>query len=106
MPSGPAPGIYHGTLNLNPDVDDHIDSTQLLPYPSLPSPESLPSQSLPDVPTSILLTEFHFILLYRDRIIGICTLNGKQTYEDVIPLVSVPCTAEVFISEFSRDQMR
>lgn len=87
--SGTAPGIYHGTLNLDPSSDDHIDSTQLLTYPPLSSPEPpLSSQSHPQVPASILLTEFHFILLYRDRIVGICTLNGKQTYEDVIPLVS------------------
>ena len=85
---GSAPGIYHGTLNFHPNSDDHVDSTQLLPYPPLSSPESPASQPHPEVPTSILLTEFHFILLYRDRIVGICTLNGKQTYEDVIPLVS------------------
>lgn len=86
--AGSAPGIYHGTLDFDPDSDDHIDSTQLLPYPALPSSDSSASQTHPDVPTSILVTEFHFILLYRDRIIGICALNGKQTYEDVIPLVS------------------
>lgn len=88
MPLGSAPGIYHGTLNFDPNSDDHIDSTQLLPYPSLSSPESFASQPHLEVPASILLTEFHFILLYKDRIAGICTLNGKQTYEDVIPLVS------------------
>ncbi|KAN0100510.1 Pep3/Vps18/deep orange family domain containing protein [Tylopilus felleus] len=83
-----APGIYHGTLNFDPNSDDHIDSTQLLPYPLLSSyePPASQPQPHPDVPASILLTEFHFILLYRDRITGICTLNGKQTYEDVIPL--------------------
>ncbi|KAG8219704.1 Pep3/Vps18/deep orange family-domain-containing protein [Butyriboletus roseoflavus] len=81
-----APGIYHGTLNFDPNSDDHVDSTQLLPYPPLDSPESLALQPHPQVPISILLTEFHFILLYRDRIVGLCTLNGKQTYEDVIPL--------------------
>ncbi|KIJ68589.1 hypothetical protein HYDPIDRAFT_165357 [Hydnomerulius pinastri MD-312] len=81
-----APGIYHGTLNFDPNSDDHIDSTQLLPYPSLSSSGSAASPPPPEVPTSIALTEFHFILLYRDRIIGICTLNGKQTYDDVVPL--------------------
>ncbi|KAF9244574.1 Pep3/Vps18/deep orange family-domain-containing protein [Melanogaster broomeanus] len=78
-----APGIYHGTLNFDPNSDDHIDSTQLLPYPSFGSAASPPP---PEVPTSIALTEFHFILLYGDRIVGICTLDGQQTYEDVIPL--------------------
>ncbi|KIK86558.1 hypothetical protein PAXRUDRAFT_831909 [Paxillus rubicundulus Ve08.2h10] len=81
-----ASGIYHGTLNFDPNCDDHIDSTQLLPYPSSSSFGSATSPSPPEVPTSIALTEFHFILLYGDRIIGICTLNGQQTYEDAIPL--------------------
>lgn len=83
-----APGIYHGTLNFDPNSDDHIDSTQLHPYPSfLPGTSPDTSHSPPEVPVSISLTEFHFILLYMDRIIGISTLNGKQTYEDAIPLV-------------------
>jgi len=85
---GPAPGIYHGTLNFDTNTDDHVDSTQLLPYPPLSSSGSAATQPHREVPISILLTEFHFILLYSDRIIGICTLNGKQTYEDIIPLVS------------------
>ncbi|OJA16138.1 hypothetical protein AZE42_00083 [Rhizopogon vesiculosus] len=82
-----APGIYHGTLNFDPNSDDHIDSTQLHPYPAI-SPGAPPgtSPSTAEVPVSISLTEFHFILLYRDRLVGISTLNGKQTYEDVIPL--------------------
>ncbi|KAL4070829.1 Pep3/Vps18/deep orange family-domain-containing protein [Scleroderma citrinum] len=82
-----APGIYYGTLNFDPNIDDRIDSTQLFPYPSLAqAPVSQTSPPLPQVPVSIALTEFHFILLYKDRIIGICTLNGKQTYEDIVPL--------------------
>jgi vacuolar protein sorting-associated protein 18 len=83
-----APGIYHGTLNFDPNSDDHIDSTQLHPYPTFSNgvaPGASPSAA--EVPISISLTEFHFLLLYADRIVGISTLNGKQTYEDVIPLV-------------------
>ncbi|KAG6329130.1 hypothetical protein ID866_9959, partial [Astraeus odoratus] len=85
--TAPTPGIYYGTLNFDPSVDDHIDSTQLFPFPFLSQPSVSPiSPSLPQVPVSIALTEFHFVLLYSDRIIGICTLNGKQSYEDIIPL--------------------
>ncbi|KAH7885903.1 Pep3/Vps18/deep orange family-domain-containing protein [Phlebopus sp. FC_14] len=81
-----APGIYHGTLNFDPNSDDHIDSTQLIPYPSMTSSVLGGLLRTNEVPVSIALTEFHFILLYDDRIIGICTLNGEQTYEDVVPL--------------------
>ncbi|KAI6047775.1 Pep3/Vps18/deep orange family-domain-containing protein [Pisolithus marmoratus] len=79
-----APGIYYGTLNFEQSVDDHIDSTQLFPYPSLSQHPT--STASPQVPVSIALTEFHLVLLYKDRVIGICTLNGKQSYEDVVPL--------------------
>ncbi|KAI6104067.1 hypothetical protein EDD16DRAFT_1638645 [Pisolithus croceorrhizus] len=69
-----APGIYLC-------IDDHIDSTQLFPYPSLSQHEtSTASSSPPQVPSSTL------VLLYKDRLIGICTLNGKQNYEDNVPL--------------------
>jgi hypothetical protein len=60
-----APGIYHGTLNFDPNSDDHIDSTQLHPYPAV-SPDAPPGTSAAEVPVSISLTEFRFILLYRD----------------------------------------
>ena len=33
------------------------------------------------------LTEFHFMLLYRDRVIGISNLNEQLTYEEQLPLV-------------------
>jgi len=35
----------------------------------------------------MVMTKFHFMLLYRDRLVGICNLNEKTTYE--VPLVSV-----------------
>ncbi|KAI6153732.1 Pep3/Vps18/deep orange family-domain-containing protein [Pisolithus tinctorius] len=82
-----APGIYYGTLNFEQHVDDHIDSTQLFPYPSLSQHStSTASPPPPQVPLSIALTEFHLVLLYKDRLTGICTLNGKQNYEDTVPL--------------------
>lgn len=36
-------------------------------------------------PISIVLTQFHFLLLLRDRVKAICTLNGEVVYEDVFP---------------------
>ena len=41
----------------------------------------------PEVPLSIALTEFHFLLLYKDRIAAVCNLNEKLTYEEILPLV-------------------
>ncbi|KAA0708592.1 Vacuolar protein sorting-associated protein 18 -like protein [Triplophysa tibetana] len=36
-------------------------------------------------PISIVLTQFHFLLLLPDRVRGICTLNGQVVHEDVFP---------------------
>ncbi|CAG8481720.1 2636_t:CDS:10 [Diversispora eburnea] len=81
------PGIYHGNLVFgSQDVGDHvIDSAQLLPYPATTS-ENDPSTLVPEIPLSIALTEFHLILLYKERIRAICQLNDQIVYEDIIPL--------------------
>lgn len=36
-------------------------------------------------PISIVLTQFHFLLLLPDSVKAICTLNGQVVYEDVFP---------------------
>lgn len=87
-----APGIYHGALNYGSNSDDLIDAAQLLPYPSSTQPPISPGHDAPissQIPTAIALTEFHFILLYKDHIAGICNLDEKLTYEEIIPLVNI-----------------
>ncbi|KAM5530109.1 hypothetical protein V8D89_016218, partial [Ganoderma adspersum] len=85
-----AAGIYHGNLDFESNSDDLIDSAQLLPHPALPASPSL-SPSRQDAaqtatPISIALTEFHFLLLYRDRVLGISNLNEQLAYEELLPL--------------------
>ncbi|KAF9270080.1 hypothetical protein L218DRAFT_914019 [Marasmius fiardii PR-910] len=70
------PGIYHGNLNFGSSSDDLIDSADVLPYPS-PSSE---------FPNSMALTEFHYVLLYKDRLVGVCSLDDKTVYEEPLPL--------------------
>ena len=36
---------------------------------------------------SMSLTEFHFLLLYRDRVLGVSNLNQQLAYEELLPLV-------------------
>jgi hypothetical protein len=74
------PGIYHGSLNIDTDSEDHIDGAALLPYPSSDGTEL-------GTPLSLSLTEFHFILLYKDRILGICSLDDRLAYEEALPIV-------------------
>jgi vacuolar protein sorting-associated protein 18 len=79
------PGIYHGSFNFESKSDDFIDAADVLPYPTLSgSSPSVP----PEIPISITLTEFHFIILYRDRIVGVCHLDNKLAYEELLSLVS------------------
>ncbi|CAK5280478.1 unnamed protein product [Mycena citricolor] len=74
-------GIYHGTLNFQSSSDNFIDSGDLLPYPT-----TFDSSGPIGPPLSIALTEFHFVLLYHDRVVGICNLDKKETYEESLPL--------------------
>ncbi|KAI0348420.1 hypothetical protein BDW22DRAFT_1366129 [Trametopsis cervina] len=83
------PGVYHGNLNYESSSDDLIDGALLLPYPTFPvSPSLSPTRyaNEPTLPMSMVFTEFHFVLLYRDRVIGVSTLNEQVTYEDILPL--------------------
>ncbi|CAJ0645140.1 10378_t:CDS:10 [Entrophospora sp. SA101] len=81
------PGIYHGNLVFgSQDVGDSvIDVAQLLPYPATPS-ENDPNSVVSEIPLSIALTEFHFIMLYQERIRAICQLNDAIVYDEIIPL--------------------
>lgn len=72
-------GIYHGTMNYSSSSDDFVDSAQLLPYPA--------ADNTSPTPLSMSITEFHFVLLYKDRIAAICNLNDALVYDELLPLV-------------------
>ncbi|PBL01206.1 hypothetical protein ARMGADRAFT_1007238 [Armillaria gallica] len=74
-----APGIYHGNLNFDSTSDDFIDAADVLPYPTLSSLST-------NAPLSISLSEFHFIMLYQDRVVAICHLDDKLAFEEPLPL--------------------
>jgi hypothetical protein len=78
------PGIYHGSLNFDTTAEDHIDGAALVPYPVLSGRDAS------EIPLSLSLTEFHIVLLYKDRITAICVLDDKTTYEETLPTVSSP----------------
>lgn len=42
------------------------------------------------------LTEFHFLLLYRDRVLGISNLNEQLAYEELLPLVRISSPSNLF----------
>ncbi|CAO1622916.1 unnamed protein product [Sympodiomycopsis kandeliae] len=87
------PGVYHGLLSyVNQDVGESvIDSANLLPYPTFVDEDRLSgtpgtNTAAPQTPLSIMLTEFHFILLYSNRVMGISTLDDRVAFEEELPL--------------------
>ncbi|KAK0526251.1 tethering complex subunit [Tilletia horrida] len=78
------PGIYYGSLSLptQSSGDSLIDSANLLPYPALNSSEGDGLQK----PVSMALTDFHFLLLYKDQVVGSSILDDQTVYRESLPL--------------------
>eukprot|EP00002_Diphylleia_rotans_P023649 TRINITY_DN4651_c0_g1_i3.p1 TRINITY_DN4651_c0_g1~~TRINITY_DN4651_c0_g1_i3.p1 ORF type:complete len:921 (+),score=186.87 TRINITY_DN4651_c0_g1_i3:58-2820(+) len=78
------PGIYHGNLvfgSQNPG-DSVCTDNQLLQFPN--------TESATLIPISMLLTEWHFILLYPDRFQAISRLNLEVVVEEILPASGGP----------------
>lgn len=56
-------------------------------YPATPSDDDS-GKLVTEIPISVALTEFHFVLLYKDRVRAICQLNDQIVYEEMIPMVN------------------
>ncbi|KAJ3120771.1 hypothetical protein HK098_004251 [Nowakowskiella sp. JEL0407] len=84
------PGIYYGSLSFgNQNAGDNVvENAQLLPYPPSKQQATTVGDGIigVNVPISIALTQFHFILLFSDRVKGINALSGEVVYEEEIPL--------------------
>ena len=96
-------------MNFSTNSDEFIDAAQLLPFPDIDSVSISPKNSAPPTlgPLSMNLTEFHILLLYKDRLLGICNLNDALVYEEALPLVRILFIVCTIYSYFSnRNQMR
>lgn len=107
------PGVYHGLLSYPSDAtagDSVIETANLLPYPAIAiedennnSPSKRRSRisstsngdqiafdqggaPITEIPLSIALTEFHFVLLYQDRVMAISSLDDHVIFEEALPL--------------------
>ncbi|CEP18639.1 hypothetical protein [Parasitella parasitica] len=78
-------GVYHGNFDFNEKNSHAITDANLLPFPPTAYDEES-GKLVTDIPISIVITEFHFILLYTGYVRAICRLNDKIVYEEVIPL--------------------
>ncbi|XP_023930234.1 vacuolar protein sorting-associated protein 18 homolog [Lingula anatina] len=69
------PGIYYGKINPNATKDSVTTDTKLMPYPKDDENKSKP--------IDIVLTEFHVLILFPDRLKAICVLNEQLIFDDV-----------------------
>lgn len=72
------PGVYFGNLDFTGEAGPKSVTTQtkLIPYPKDIDGEKV-------YPLSMVLTEFHVLLLYQDRLKVVCVLNDQLIYDDV-----------------------
>ncbi|KAJ8299391.1 hypothetical protein KUTeg_023451 [Tegillarca granosa] len=74
------PGIYYGDIDTSGAAGPHSITTnaKLIKYPK-------EGEDKPPHPISIVLTEFHVLLLYPDRLRAMCVLNEQLIYDDIYP---------------------
>ncbi|XP_061467392.1 vacuolar protein sorting-associated protein 18 homolog isoform X1 [Rhineura floridana] len=68
-------GVLYGSLDYG-RPDSILSHEQVWEYPS-------DVDAVANKPISIVLTQFHFLLLFPDRVKAVCTLNGQVVFEDV-----------------------
>lgn len=90
-----APGLYTSSLSSAPS-NDILLRPSLIPYPIFDdsalhdfAPRPAPSSpSLPAIPIAVAVTQWHWLLLYSDRVAGVSRENEKVVWEEKLPLVS------------------
>ncbi|EAL21567.1 hypothetical protein CNBC6050 [Cryptococcus deneoformans B-3501A] len=88
-----APGLYTSSLSSAPS-NDILLRPSLIPYPIFDdsalhdfAPRPAPSSpSLPAIPIAVAVTQWHWLLLYSDRVAGVSRENEKVVWEEKLPL--------------------
>ncbi|CAE6455564.1 unnamed protein product [Rhizoctonia solani] len=86
-------GLFHATLatarQLAGDLSsqDFLDSSSLLPYPTpIDGSSRSAGTNSANFPLGVVLTEFHFIFLLNDRVMGYSRLDESLVYDEAISL--------------------
>ncbi len=75
-------GVYHGSLSSAGGASSSAaSSSSLVPAECILEPGLLPYEQTDGTPLSINLTEFHFVLLYRDRLSIVNRLSGDHVQD-------------------------
>ncbi|KAI8064792.1 vacuolar protein sorting protein 18 [Gilbertella persicaria] len=94
-------GIFHGYLDFTEKNNRLMDSARLLPFPPTRYDEDNDCL-IADTPISILVTEFHFILLYPSFVRALCRLNQKMVYEEPIVLNQGEVVQDMVVDNIKR----
>lgn len=78
-PPSTAGGILHTPLSSNPSPS-LLSSPALLPFPTTSSPSL-------QTPISMTVTQYHYLLLYVDRVCAVGRLDERLVWEERLPLV-------------------
>ncbi|XP_070564875.1 vacuolar protein sorting-associated protein 18 homolog isoform X2 [Ptychodera flava] len=70
------PGVYYGNMDYSGQSRDVTTDSRLLQYPLEDGEKFVP-------PLSMVVTEFHVLLLFPDRLKAMCVLNEQLIYEDI-----------------------
>ncbi|XP_003224830.1 vacuolar protein sorting-associated protein 18 homolog [Anolis carolinensis] len=68
-------GVLYGSLDYG-RLDSILSDEQVWEYPS-------DVDAVANKPISIVLTQFHFLLLFPDHVKAVCTLNGQVVFQDM-----------------------
>jgi hypothetical protein len=72
-------GIYHGDLHLGAQAG--AGDGKLLPFQGSSGGSSHPGASVPLPPRSMAVTDYHFLLLYPERLVAVSRLSGRLAAE-------------------------
>nr|XP_022303010.1 vacuolar protein sorting-associated protein 18 homolog [Crassostrea virginica] len=75
------PGVYHGEI----DVSGSAGPQSVTLNTKLIRSISRDGEEKPQNPLSMVMTEFHVLLLFPDRLKVMCVLNEQLIYEDIFP---------------------
>ncbi|XP_041365438.1 vacuolar protein sorting-associated protein 18 homolog isoform X2 [Gigantopelta aegis] len=72
------PGIYYGDIDVTGAAGPNsvIANAKLMPYPKDGEDKQM-------MPVSVVLTEFHVLILFPDRLKAVCVLNEQLIFTDV-----------------------
>ena len=102
------PGLYVSPVSITQSADI-LTRSSLIPYPPSQAPsndrpgfarKATDKDFSPPTPLGGAVTDWHWLLLYQDQLIGISRESEKEVYRERLPLVSVHHSSGVKLDGF------